>query len=81
MKTITLSWMTRRGAHVIERIKPRDLESRITALWRKRLKAVAWWGDIRTMECGWVWKLDGRWVWSCENVPNGESSDSAGGGK
>ena len=68
MKTITLSWITRAGAHCTEQIKPDELHARIVELWRKRLRATAWWGDARDEECGWVWKLDGRWVWSCENL-------------
>lgn len=76
MKTITLSWITRAGAHCTEQIKPEELHARILALWRKRLRATAWWGEARDEECGWVWKLDGKWVWSCENRPERKETDA-----
>lgn len=39
---VTLSWVSKKGAHTIEDIAHADLESRIRELFRKRLRAKAW---------------------------------------
>lgn len=63
---ILFGYQTKRGAHVIETIKPKDLETRTKKAFARRINAEAWQEDNREAIVAEVFKRDGRWIWWCE---------------
>lgn len=64
---ITFSWITKRGAHAVERINWADLEARTKLAFERRVKAEAWLGDSREDIVAQVFKRDGQWLWWSES--------------
>ena len=84
--TITLAWITRRGAHWVETIDAAELEPRIKKLYKQRCEAVAWLGDNRADVIGAVTPPNGGklsysphafWSWWLESAPYGSPVDRA----
>lgn len=63
---ITFSWITKRGAHVITRLKWSELEAKTKYAFERRLNAEAWLEDNRTDIVAQVFKRGRKWVWWCE---------------
>lgn len=88
-KNVTLSWVTKRGAHCIEDVAHGDLEARIEDLFHKRLEAKAWLKGERATPLGGTNRPGHphptQWTWwveiACENCHGtGWAGDNAGDG-
>jgi hypothetical protein len=58
---MTISYFTKRGAHMTRRIEPSALEAEISKMTKRRIECRA--KDDDGTEVGAVWKDAGRWHW------------------